>query len=162
MKYFFIKLSLALFSGMILTGLHAQQTILSTSSDATGIQGSVSYSVGQIVFLTKTGTGGNVSEGIQQPYEILFMTGIVEEKGIDLECVLYPNPASAYVRLKIENQETRNLHFDLYNLKGVLLKSMKIEKEETTIPMDELVQATYFLTVIENNKILKTFRIIKK
>ena len=90
------------------------------------------------------------------------MTGLDEEKGIELECVLYPNPASAYVRLKIVKQETRNLRFDLYNAEGLLLKSMKIEKEETTIPMDELVQATYFLTVIENHKILKTFRIIKK
>ena len=162
MRLSFIKLWLVFFLGIILTGLHAQHTINSTSNDLAGIQGSVSYSVGQIVFLTKTGTAGNVSEGIQQPYEILFMTGIDEEKGIELECVLYPNPASAYVRLKIVKQETRNLRFDLYNAEGLLLKSMKIEKEETTIPMDELVQATYFLTVIENHKILKTFRIIKK
>jgi hypothetical protein len=161
-KLSFIKLYLSFYLGIILTGLHAQQTIISTSNDAAGIQGTVSYSVGQIVFHTKTGTSGNVSEGIQQPYEILFMTGIDEEMEINLECVLYPNPASSFVKLKIEKQTTRNLHFDLYNVNSVLLKSMKIEKEETTIPMEELVPATYFLTVFENNTILKTFRIIKK
>ena len=162
MKYITTKLCVAFLLGMVFSGLHAQQTILSANNNATGNEGTVSYSVGQVAFITKTGISGTITEGIQQPYEILFLTGIEEENGITLECILYPNPANRYVKLKIENHVIKNLSYQLYNMNGLLLENVKIENEETTVPVDELVNATYFLKVTENNNILKTFLIIKK
>jgi len=162
MRYITRKLCVAFLLGMALSGLQAQQTILSANSNATGSGGAVTYSVGQVAFITKTGVSGTITEGVQQPYEILYMTGIEEEKGIDLECILYPNPASGYVKLKIENHEIKNLNYQLYNIDGLLLQNLKIENKETTIPLDELGKATYFLKVTENNKTMKTFQIIKK
>jgi hypothetical protein len=37
--------------------------------EATGSGGSVSYSVGQVVYTTNTGINGSVAQGVQQPYE---------------------------------------------------------------------------------------------
>jgi hypothetical protein len=47
-----------------------QESIKTTVSNATGSEGSASYSIGQVVYQTHTGTNGSVAEGIQQPYEI--------------------------------------------------------------------------------------------
>lgn len=145
-----------------LSGLHAQEATLSASGNATGSDGKVSYSVGQVAFLTKSGADGTITEGLQQPYEILIPIGIDDEKGITLECLLYPNPADKYVKLKIEKQNINNLSYQLYNMNGLLLQNIKIESEETYIPMDDLAKATYFLTITENGKVLKTFQIVKK
>ena len=142
--------------------LQAQETILSASGNASGNTGTVSYSVGQIAYLTKSGTDGTITEGVQQPYEILIPTGIEVEKGITLECLLYPNPANRYVKLKIEKHDLNNLSYQLYNMNGMLLQNIKIESEETFIPMEDLVKATYVLIITENGKTLKTFQVIKK
>ena len=145
-----------------LSGLHAQETTLSSSGNLTGSDGTVSYSVGQVIYLTKSGTEGTISEGVQLPFEILIPTGIEDEKGITLECLLYPNPADKYVKLKIENHDVGSLSYQLYNINGLLLKNMKVGGNETLIPMDDLEKATYFLVITENEKTLKTFQVIKK
>jgi hypothetical protein len=162
MKNKITKLFFAILLGIGLSGLQAQEVTLSASGDATGSEGKVTYSVGQVAFLTKSGTDGTISEGVQQPYEILIPIGIDDEKGITLVCLLYPNPADKYVRLKIENHEVSNLNYQLYNMNGLLLQNIKIESKETYIPMEDLAKATYFLKITENGKTLKTFQIVKK
>jgi hypothetical protein len=162
MKNKITKLFFTFLLGIGLSGLQAQETTLSASGNASGSDGKVSYSVGQVVFLTKSGADGTITEGVQQPYEILIPIGIDDEKGITLECLLYPNPADKYVKLKIEKHELNNLSYQLYNMNGVLLQNIKIESEETYIPMDDLAKATYVLKITENGKALKTFQIVKK
>ncbi|MDP1621073.1 MAG: T9SS type A sorting domain-containing protein [Bacteroidales bacterium] len=144
------------------SALYAQQSILSTSFNAIGIDGEVSYSVGQIAFNTNIGADGTITEGVQQPYEILFMTGIGEESEIILKCMVFPNPANDNVRLKIEGQEILNPTCQLIDMNGVVLQDIKIVRNETTIFMADLAAATYFLTVFVDGKLLQTYKIIKK
>ena len=73
------------------TAVQAQTAISAAGGDATGTGGSVSYSVGQLTYITNTGTNGSVSEGVQQPYEILTI-GMDEAKGISLAYSVHPNP----------------------------------------------------------------------
>ena len=162
MNYKTAKFFIAFILSLWLSDLQAQETILSANGSATGSAGTVGYSVGQVAYLTKSGIDGTLTEGIQQPYEILIPTGIEDEKGITLECLIYPNPANRYVKLKIEKHDIINLSYQLYNLTGLLLQNMKIETEETFIPMEDLAKATYFLIISENGKALKTFQVIKK
>jgi hypothetical protein len=70
--------------------VHAQSTIPATGGNAAGNGGSVSYTVGQIVYTTVSGTNGSVAQGVQQPYEISVVTGI-ENKEINLSCSIYSN-----------------------------------------------------------------------
>ena len=46
-------------------------------------------------------------------------------------------------------------------MNGKLIESKKVENNETSIVMSNLVPATYFLKVIQDNKEIKTFKIIK-
>lgn len=142
----------------------AQESVLSANSNATGTAGTVSYSVGQVVFNTNTGVAGTIMEGVQQPYEILFMDGIEPHAGISLECVVYPNPVNSYVKLKIENLRTLGfiMSCQLTDMHGLLLHSIKISENETIIPMDDLSPEIYFLTVFGDGKAWQTYKIIKK
>jgi hypothetical protein len=47
-------------------------------------------------------------------------------------------------------------------LNGKLLAAQKLEGGETKVAMNHYAAATYFLTIIENNNSIKTFKIIKK
>ncbi len=54
--------------GLGLSELHAQEATLASGGNATGSGGSVSYSVGQVVYTTNIGTTGSVAQGVQQAY----------------------------------------------------------------------------------------------
>jgi len=162
MRHKRLKLYAVLLLGLGLTGLHAQESVNATGGNASGSGGSVSYSVGQGVYKTHTGTSGSVAEGVQQPYEISVVTGIEEAKGIKLTVSAYPNPTTDYLTLTINEFETSNLLYQLYDMQGKLLESKKIDGNQTSIVMSNFVPAAYFLKVIQNNKEVKTFKIIKK
>ncbi|MEI6575394.1 MAG: T9SS type A sorting domain-containing protein [Bacteroidota bacterium] len=49
------------------TGLWAQQGFVATGGDASGAGGGVSYSFGQVDYLSAAGTGGSVNQGLQHP-----------------------------------------------------------------------------------------------
>lgn len=164
MKYITMKkanLSTVLLFVLGLTGLLAQNTIPASGGNATGSGGSVNYTVGQVVDDTYTGTNGSVAQGVQQPYEISVVNGIDEALGISLEIKVYPNPTMDFIKLKTANYEIQNLRYQLYDMNGRLVKENKVEGDETSIAMSNLVPATYFLKVMDNKEVIKTFKIIK-
>ena len=141
--------------------IQAQNTIPVTGGNATGTGGSVSYSIGQIVFNVITGTNSSVTQGVQQPYEISIVTSIENAKEIILECIVYPNPTRSIIKLSIETLEFENIKFKLFDLNGMLIQDKKVENKETEISMENLVPSTYFLRVIKDKKEVKTFKVIK-
>ena len=144
-----------------ITGLKAQETILASGGNVSGSGGSASYSVGQVVSTTDFGTTGSIARGVQQPYEISFITTIEQAKDIYLGCSAYPNPASDFLTLKIENYRIDNLSYMLSDVNGKLLENKKVEGNETSISMTNLLSGLYFLKIIDNQKEIKTFKIIK-
>ena len=141
-----------------LGGLHAQESPTATGGEATGVGGSASYSIGQVVYTTNTGSNGSVEQGVQQPYEISATVGI-NESSISLEMSVYPNPTTNYLTLKVEI--TKNLSYQLFDMQGKVIASKKITDNTTTVVMENLPTATYLLKVTDSNKTVKTFKIIK-
>lgn len=155
------KLCAIILLSLGLTGLKAQETIPATGGDASGSGGTVSYSIGQMFYITNAGTTGSVAHGVQQPYEISVISGIYETKGINIECTAYPNPTNDFLTLKIDDFENENLFYQLFDIKGNLIEMKKIKDNETNIKVEMLVPASYFLKILKKNKEIKTFKIIK-
>jgi hypothetical protein len=141
--------------------LRAQNTIPAAGGGATGSGGSASYSIGQIVYTTNTGTNGSAAQGVQQPYEISVATAIKDAGNISLGFVAFPNPATDFIKLKIENYEVDNLTYSLFDINGIKLKTNKIESYETTVNMRTLWPSIYFLKIFDRNKEIITYKIIK-
>lgn len=140
--------------------LMAQQATVTSGGNATGSGGKVSYSVGQIVYKSQTGTNGNVNQGLQQAIEIFTLSG-EEFANIKLEAVAYPNPTISSVTLKISNFSLDNLNYQFFDIQGRLINDGKISNEETVFDMERYPAATYILKINSNTKGLKTFKIIK-
>ena len=156
-----IRLITFILFGFGLPVVQAQNAIPATGGNASGSGGSVSYSVGQIVYTKNAGTNGTAAQGVQQPYEISVVTAIEKALDISLEMVVYPNPATDFIKLRISNYDIQNLRYQLYDINGSLLQDNKVESNETSIIMSNYLPSTYFLKISDKNKVVKTFKIIK-
>lgn len=158
-----IKISIiVLFLIVFGVGLYAQQSISSSGGEATGSGGTLSYTVGQLVYTSINSiNGSSLSLGVQQTYSVSVTTELKNNLNISLKCSIFPNPTTNYLRLKIENMEIKNLSYQLYNIKGQMLKTNPLESIETNINISQLQSSNYLLKVIQNNQVVKSFNIIK-
>ncbi len=140
--------------------LFAQNSVHSSGGDASSTSGSVSYSIGQVVYSNYNGSNGSVNQGVQQPFEF-FTVGSEKYSNINLNMIVFPNPTQASVVLKIENFNFEKLQFQLVDLQGQILLNEKINVNETPIDMHKLSASTYLLQVFDNQQIIKSFKIIK-
>ena len=155
--------TIAIIISLLLTNinLQAQQSVNTSGGNATGVGGTVSYTVGQVAYMTIASSAGTLTQGVQQPFEILVITGIEEASGISLEISVYPNPTSDFLKLKVENYKVENLSYQLYDINGGLLQNGDIVSKETVIQTGNLLPAAYYLRIIDNEKEVKAFKIIK-
>ena len=63
--------------------------------------------------------------------------------------------------LKVENYLSERLIYQLFNMSGELLESKKLTGDKTAISMAGYVRATYFLRIVDDQKKIKVFKIIK-
>lgn len=146
---------------MILNGLadlSAQQNTDASGGNASGIGGSASFSIGQVDYITASDSSGNITQGLQQSYEILIIRGIEE---IDINLTLYPNPAVDFVVLSVQNTTIENMTYMLYDVQGKLIENKKLNDSQTSISMADLANDIYFIKVLNNVSELKIFKIIK-
>jgi len=155
-----LKLSILLMLVLQITGIYAQESVNSSGGKALGSAGVVDYSIGQVAFDTNNGTSGALLQGVQQPFDIVTITSIVEYQGIDIS--VYPNPASDILKLNISNASISNFKINIYDINGSLVQNERITAELTHINMKRFKADTYFFKITDGNKLIKTFKIIKK
>lgn len=149
-----------LFFLILASPLWSQLGPVATGGEATGSGGTVSFSVGQIDYINVAVSAGTVSQGLQQPFEIYIITGNAEDLS-GYSMVVYPNPTAARLILEITGREVADLTYSLTDIHGHSLLQEVITDPKTMISMEHLAVATYFLSVMRNEKTVKSFKIIK-
>ena len=160
-----MKLSTPKTLGVILTSLivnhlQAQESSVASGGDATGSGGGSSYSIGQVVYTTNSGSTGTVAQGIQQAYSITTLSN-PELTALTLSVQTYPNPTTNIIVLALTNVEFTDLSYVLYDINGRTIANALVNQTETEIAMRNLTSGVYLLKVNQNNTELKTFKIIK-
>lgn len=159
--YMIILKVTALFTLLSVGRVNAQVAVPATGGSATGSGGSVTYTIGQVAYNTNGSTSVSEAQGVQQPYEISKPVVGIGEPEINLELIVSPNPTEDIITLNIGDYNSEKLSFQLFDLKGRLLDSTKIVDVSTTIEMKDLPTSTYLLHVLDNDSLVKVFRIIK-
>jgi len=144
----------------LLSELNAQNCVAVSGGEASGSGGAVSYTIGQVFYSSNSGSSGIVTEGVQQPAEILVITGITKTY-IRLKVSVFPNPAKLFVILKVDDEKIEKLSYQLYDIDGKLLIAKNVTDSETSIDISMLKPSVYFLKVINGNREEKSFKIIK-
>lgn len=154
-----LLLSILLLSAGIID-LPAQVSMAGSGGDATGPGGKVSFTVGQIDYVSSGGGGATVAQGVQQPYEI-FSSSVEDIKGIELSASVMPNPVEDVLTLTVDEKSHQNLRWSLFDMQGRQIGDNAITAAVTTFEMSELSSGIYFLKISENQKEIKSFKIIK-
>ena len=152
---------LFIFSFLLLTSvLSGQKTFSSSGFNSNGNLGIITYSVGQVAIDFSTGNNGSLIQGVQQPYEIFSTLGN-DILNINLNLIAYPNPTTDQLVLGIENFKGKKFYYQLFNMEGKSLLYDNCVDNKTHINLNEFPSNTYLLSIVENNTVIKTFRIIK-
>ncbi|MDQ0592364.1 hypothetical protein QFZ37_000733 [Chryseobacterium ginsenosidimutans] len=141
--------------------LKAQSAVMTTGANATGSNGSVSYSVGQTAYLVK-GSNREISEGVQQVYEITTLATSETSASAEESILLYPNPFKDYIYLDFTTNSFKGSEYQLFDVAGKLIKKDKITESKSELNFSSLPSAMYIIRINQEGKNIKTFKIIKK
>lgn len=164
MKSITIRILPILVIMLLSTGIFAQdihQSVAAGGGDIAGTTGSVSYTVGQLVYTPIFGSAGSVEQGVQEIFEIMDITEIGEHT-LSYTVAVFPNPASEELIIKIDLKEFEGCMFRLYDISGELIHSNYIMTDETSVDMSGLMPSTYLLILSNHDQEYKTFKILKK
>ena len=162
MEFFKLKYHALFVFILVFNGLQAQEAISVTGGDASGSGGSVSYSVGQVFYQTKTGSKGEMYEGVQQPYTISVVQTTTKAKEINLSILVYPNPATDILNLVVDNYTGGNMVYSVSDIQGKMLQKVRITGSKTSINMRQFSPSTYIVNLMKDNHLIKSFKIIKR
>ena len=157
MKVFLIFSMFFLFSSV-----HSQQAFLTSGGDSVGgSDGSFSYSAGQVFYNTYEGSGGRIIQGMQFLIsETILSTFPFPESSI--EAIIYPNPSDVSVVLILKNLPSATFSFSMCDLQGRSLVSGRLTNQRTKIPLTDFSTGSYVLKVKQNDRLIKTFQLLKK
>ncbi|MEQ8908954.1 MAG: T9SS type A sorting domain-containing protein [Vicingaceae bacterium] len=85
----------------------------------------------------------------------------VEEKKLGEKVKLYPNPTKGLIHLALPSNNKQTFNFQLYDLKGRLLRSETVGKFKQ-IDLSDLPLSLYFYRLSANGELLKTGKLLIK
>ena len=151
--------------GLFLMGMPevwGQRGVVVAGGGASGTGGSVSYSVGQVDHYWASGTGGVMILGVQQPKELLIITEAEAEVDVNPLVSVFPNPSADDVTVRVPADMAVKMRYVLCDAQGVLLIEQRLTGEETRIPMADLAQGMYVLSLYRSQELIQSFQLIQQ
>ena len=154
------KIVLLIIFILVFVAVKAQETIPVSGGQATGLGGTISYTIGQLVYTNPSTGAGSLNQGIQKSIEFITLSN-PELTALTLNAVTYPNPTSESIILALKAGKLTGLSYIMYDLLGRFVSKGRVTQTETKIAMESLPLGVYILRVQQKNQELKTFKIIK-
>ena len=151
-----ISVTIMLVTCFFLSGLNAQSVIAPAGNHTITPSVSLSWTLGEPVIKAVDGSEAILGQGFLQTG--IRVTPLKELHGLNLLIKAYPNPASELIFL--ETQEYENFSWHLYDIKGKLLITKKIESRITEIPVADLAPASYLLKINKKGNEVKAFKVV--
>jgi hypothetical protein len=139
--------------------MQAQQVIATAGNFSSNTSGSLSWTIGEGIIETYTGTGMILTQGFQQSTRTSTATQNLSSNAMEISA--YPNPTSDFVSLKVNIKSPINLKFSLYDVYGKLVLDQKLESNESKISFNNLASGVYLLKLFSYEKEIKAIKIIK-
>ena len=150
------KIFLTLISLISLT-INAQEVISSQGDSYSNANGSIDFTIGEVLIATITSGSNSLTQGFHQTN--LTVLGI-DDFDTNFQANVFPNPTSEILNIDILNFE--GLNYLIYDIRGRQLLKASINNKITPVNINNLTNGLYLLVITgENNQKLKTYRIIK-
>lgn len=124
--------------------------------------GSISWTIGEPVTETFTDAGNNniLTQGFQQSrYDIVVVNSISKE----IKIALFPNPASEFLNLEWDLADSKNVQIEINDALGRTLvqQSFSESKSAKQFNISGFPAAQYFVRILSDKKVLKTYKVTK-
>jgi hypothetical protein len=153
-----IKLTAILFSATFVS--FCQSNTVASGGNATGSNGNVSFTVGQIDYTSQTGSSGKINQGVQHAYEI-YGTNSLQDLGDLFQLTVGPNPTIDFLILTSSMENLAELSYYLTDLNGKKLMNPIHFTGKAEISMVNYPTGMYFLIMQNISEEIKSFKIIK-
>ena len=135
-----------------------QNALSAAGGDFKTSGGSTSFTVGQVAYILKKGTGSYLNEGVQQVYTK--KTTPIEELVYLKEVQLYPNPTQETFNLIISTKEDIQVRYIIMDYLGKEIRNGNILSEKSEISLRDLPSGNYFIS-LKSKKEIRIFKIVK-
>ena len=135
-----------------------QYSISTTGGHIKSTGGSTSFTVGQVAYVLKKGTGPYLNEGVQQVYTK--KTTPIEELVYLKEVLLYPNPTQETFTLILSSMEDVLVRYTIMDYLGKEIRNGDIITEKSEISLVDLPSGNYFIS-LKSKKEHRIFKIVK-
>ncbi|MCF6183568.1 MAG: T9SS type A sorting domain-containing protein [Bacteroidales bacterium] len=140
------------------TAVNAQEIVTSGGDFFKNSSISVSWTLGETITETISDGTNILTQGFQQSR--LSATEIFSVNSDSYAINLFPNPAENIINIKVNTPD--NLQYQFLDINGRILKEATITNVNTEIKVNNLPVSVYFLKIYNNNRIIKTYKIIKQ
>jgi hypothetical protein len=139
--------------------LVAQESFVGAGEINSSANGSVSFSMGIVCDNQISNNEHTIEEGIQQSY---FVTPIdIETNDRNNNISIHPNPTSGKIYVTIENLN-KLTDYKIINNQGEVIKENTIKNKITEIKLIDISDGIYFILLLSNDTLTKTYKIIKQ
>lgn len=142
----------------------APQSVNSGGTKMTQANGSLSFTVGELVVLSQTDSDGNTLGGGFTAGATLTTLSIQEADASVLDVKVFPNPTSELINIQINHSNINQVVVTITDLQGKEVYSGRYAGVSNVIGINTAAYATgtYLLALKNiNNQVLGTYKIIK-
>ena len=115
-------------------------------------------SIGEPVISTLSGGGFVLTQGFQQ--SMLTITEV--EQFLNVEVQMYPNPASDYLNIQFPAGEFNTVTIRVTDLTGKVIMIEELQSELTRLDVLGWNAGTYILSIVADDELVQTCKIIKQ
>jgi hypothetical protein len=138
---------------------YAQAAVSASGSQLKSTGGAMNFTVGQVVFTSKPGSSGRMSEGVQQVYpaKVTPVNELVHLR----EVTLFPNPTDELLTLKIPDLGTEKATYIVLDGSGKMLNTDLVQSPLSEISLSGLPAGTYHI-LLKTGLESRAFKVIKR
>lgn len=139
--------------------LLAQNDVLAGGGNASSTSGSISYSVGQVVYDYESNAAGSIQLGVQQPYGL--MPTAVHEPWKELVVGLYPNPTRGQLLIEMPNF-ILGITASVFDMNGSLVAQLPLQSSKTILSAEAWPAAQYIIQLSDASGNTSEYKLIKQ
>ena len=152
-----LKNTLLFFSLLTSVCVSAQEVVVTQGDSYTNSNGSIDFTIGEVVINTGTDGSNDLTQGFHQT-NWNFVS--IEDHVPSYEAIIFPNPTSEILTIRTSTFE--NVTYALYDAQGKLVIQDKLSSVQTPIQVSQLAPGAYSLILNNDAQNLKTFQLIKQ
>ena len=139
---------------------NAQESVNAAGGDQNSTSGSISFTIGQIDYVSVSNNDHTLTLGVQQPYEIFVLS--ISPFVLDFTISAFPNPTNQFLNVHILGFSEQRLTYKIHDLSGKTHLFGSLDSDYTIVDLQSLSDASYIISIYDaNNQFLQSFNIIK-